>query len=250
MDLAENREAQRCGRHADSAGCGCSLRGLGEDVSHALSAVHCSTLALVEGRLPGVKRLSTHFWPLGGNTREIDAAGAWCSLYRHGDNPYRGGDWLHSHSANRRRGCGWWSCGGCGSWSDRSRCRGWSRSRDGTNHSQSIIHEPDAAIAAGLRPLDLPRHSSVACSLCACGNSGGQQSQLRDTARRVLVAARWRHLQRLLIGIAQSSPLATIRCLRRQFGRWYAFEMSEEQFELIGLTLALAGLVALYQLLE
>jgi len=89
---------------------------------------------------------------------------------------------------------------------------------------------------------------------CACGNSGGQQSQLRDTARRVLVAARWRHLQRLLIGIAQSSPLATFRCLRRQFGRWYAFEMSEKQFELIGLTLALAGLVALaylaYQLLE
>jgi len=68
MDLAENREAQRCGRHADSAGCGCSSRGLGEDVSHALSAVHCSTLALVEGRLPGVKRLSTHFWPLGGKT--------------------------------------------------------------------------------------------------------------------------------------------------------------------------------------
>lgn len=139
---------------------------------------------------------------------------------------------------------------GCGSWSDRSRCRGWSRSRDSTNHSQSIIHEPDAAIAAGLRPVDLPRHSSVARSLCACGNSGGQQSQLRDTARRVLVAARWRHLHRLLIGIAQSSPLATIRCLRRQFGRWYAFEMSGEQFELSGLTLALAGLVALYQLLD
>src|SRR6476646_2377703 len=66
-----------------------------------------------------------------------------------------------------------------------------------------------------------------------------------NTARRVLVAARWRHFQRLLIGIAQSSSLATFRCLRRRFGRWYAFEMSEKQFELIGLTLALAGLVAL-----
>src|SRR6478735_4578137 len=27
---------------------------------------------------------SRHTWPLGGNTREIDAAGAWCSLYRLG----------------------------------------------------------------------------------------------------------------------------------------------------------------------